>query len=169
MNASTEQPSQRTPELLQRLVDAGVELTVIGGVAAVAWGSTQFTKDLDIAAPFTEANLSRLMSALAPLRPRFYQTIGKPPVTRAVPELLEFKNLYLLTDWGIVDILRAVPPVGEYARVAEGGLDVQLFERTCRIIGLDDLIDVKRHVRRPKDLLVAAELEAIRERRAGER
>jgi hypothetical protein len=78
MNASTESPPQQTPELLRRLVDAKVELVVIGGVAAVAWGSTQFTRDLDISAPFTLENLERLMSVLRPLSPRFYQTIGKP-------------------------------------------------------------------------------------------
>ncbi len=166
MNASTGQPLQRTPELLQRLVDAEVELTVIGGIAAVAWGSTQFTKDLDLTAPFTAENLQRLMGALGALRPRFYQTIGKPEVKRSIEELLEFRNLYFLTDWGIVDILRTVPPIGEYERVRRDGIDAQLFERSCRIIGLDDLIAVKHFVRRPKDLLVAAELEAIREKRA---
>lgn len=36
MNASTESPLQQTPELLRRLVDAKVDLVVIGGVAAVA-------------------------------------------------------------------------------------------------------------------------------------
>jgi hypothetical protein len=103
MNASTESPLQQTPELLRRLVDAKVELVVIGGVAAVAWGSTQFTRDLDISAPFT---------------------------------------------------------------LEENAVEVPLFERQCRIIGLDDLITVKTHVRRAKDLVVASELEAVRDERS---
>lgn len=164
MNDSTERPPQRTPELLQRLLDEKVELVVIGGVAAVAWGSTQFTKDLDVTAPFSRENLERLMEVLRPLRPRFYQTIGKPLVTRSVDELTEFRNLYFLTDLGVIDILRSVPPVGDFQRVASRAAEVSLFERSCRVIGLDDLIAVKRHVRRPKDLLVAGELEAVRER-----
>ncbi len=163
MNASTESPpEQRTPELLRRLIDAKVELVVIGGVAAVAWGSTQFTKDLDISAPFTPENLERLMSVLRPLSPRFYQTHGKPLVTHTVEELAEFKNLYFQTDLGIVDVLRVVPPLHGWDSLQANAVEVPLFERQCRIIGLDDLIMVKTHVRRAKDLIVASELEAVR-------
>jgi hypothetical protein len=164
MNDSTERPPQRTPELLQRLLDEKVELVVIGGIAAVAWGSTQFTKDLDVTAPFSLENLERMMRVLQPLHPRFYQTIGKPLVTRTVEQLSEFKNLYFLTDLGVIDILRSVPPVGDFSEVATRAVELELFDRTCRVIGLDDLIAVKRHVRRPKDVLVAGELEAVRER-----
>jgi hypothetical protein len=164
MNDSTERLPQRTPELLQRLLDEKVELVVIGGIAAVAWGSTQFTKDLDVTAPFSLENLERMMRVLQPLHPRFYQTIGKPLVTRTVEQLSEFKNLYFLTDLGVIDILRSVPPVGDFSEVATRAVELELFDRTCRVIGLDDLIAVKRHVRRPKDVLVAGELEAVRER-----
>jgi hypothetical protein len=166
MNASTESPPQRTPELLRLLVDAKVDLVVIGGVAAVAWGSTQFTRDLDISAPFTSENLSRLMAVLMPLRPRFYQTLGKPPVTRTVEQLGEFKNLYFQTDLGIIDVLRTVPPLAGWDSLEQNAVEVALFERRCRIIGLDDLITVKRHVRRAKDLVVASELEAVRDERS---
>jgi hypothetical protein len=166
MNDSTERPPQRTPELLQRLLDEKVELVVIGGVAAVAWGSTQFTRHLDVTAPFTLENLEKMMRVLQPLHPRFYQTVGKPLVTRTVEQLSEFKNLSFLTDLGVIDILRSVPPVGDFSDVATHAVELDLFDRPCRIIGLDDLIAVKRHVRRPKDVLVAGELEAVRERRS---
>jgi predicted nucleotidyltransferase len=165
MNASTESPLQQTPELLRRLVDARVELVVIGGVAAVAWGSTQFTRDLDISAPFTLENLERLMSVLRPLTPRFYQTIGKPLAARTVEQLTEFKNLYFQTDLGIIDVLRVVPPLQAWETLERNAVEVPLFDRQCRIIGLDDLIAVKMHVRRAKDLLVASELQAIRDER----
>ncbi len=59
-NASTESRLQNTPELLTRLADAQVEFVVIGGVAAIAWGSQQFTRDLDLAVPMTAPNVDCL-------------------------------------------------------------------------------------------------------------
>src|SRR5690606_31162518 len=52
---------QRNLELLERLTDARVEFCIIGGIAAVLHGATRTTVDLDIAAPFTEENLKRLL------------------------------------------------------------------------------------------------------------
>lgn len=56
--------------LLAALQDAKVEFCVIGGVAAIAHGALTPTQDLDIAAPMTEDNLARLLTALAPYRPK---------------------------------------------------------------------------------------------------
>jgi hypothetical protein len=153
MSSSAERPTQDTPELLRRLLDAGVELVVVGGVAAVPHGSAQFTKDLDITAPFTSANIQRLMSILRPLAPRFYQTLGKPPAHRSDDELATFKNLYLHTDLGIVDVLSAVPPLESYAAIAGHASEMDLFARRCLVIALDDLVEVKAYVGRPKDKL----------------
>lgn len=161
-------PSQNSAELLRRLLEADVELVVVGGIAAIAWGSQQLTKDLDIAAPLTQPNVARLMGVLRPLEPRFYQAFGKPLVTRTDEELAAFKNLYLQTSLGIVDILSAVPPVGDFAAVAASAKHLEVFDRDCRVIALDDLISVKAFVGRPKDKLVEAELRAIRERLARE-
>lgn len=41
---------QQTPELLRLLLEAGVEFVLIGGVAAIAHGSSTFTVDCDIKA-----------------------------------------------------------------------------------------------------------------------
>lgn len=155
------QRSQRTPELLRRFVDAEVDFVVIGGVAAIAWGSTQFTRDLDLAVRFSVDNFQRILRALEGLHPRLYQTLGKPALTRTAEDLATWRNVYLETDLGIVDCLGEVPPVPRYDDLVEASKPVVLFERTCRVISIAQLIAVKEHVRRPKDLLVARELRAI--------
>jgi hypothetical protein len=58
---------QRNLALLERLTDAHVEFCIIGGVAAVLHGATRMTVDLDIAAPFTEENLTRFQVSLSTL------------------------------------------------------------------------------------------------------
>ncbi len=72
--------------------------------------------------------------------------------------------MYFETDLGVIDLLGAVPPIGAYAELARTAVTMTLADRPCRVISLDDLIEVKHHVGRAKDKLVEAELRAIRER-----
>ncbi|MCP3137008.1 nucleotidyltransferase [Pyxidicoccus xibeiensis] len=157
---------QQTPELLRLLLDAGVEFVLIGGVAAIAHGSATFTQDCDIAAPFTEANFSRLLEALAPYHPRYALAGPKRPVTESAGELATYRNLYLLTDLGRLDILSEVQALGPYKDWADRAISLELYGRQCRIISLDDLITVKRHLGRDKDRLVERELLALRARKS---
>jgi hypothetical protein len=139
-----------------------VDFVLIGGVAAIAHGSATFTQDCDITAPFTEENLARLMTVLAPYHPRYALAVPKRPVTESPAALARNRNLYLLTDLGRLDILSEVPPVGTYEEVAARAVLLDLYGRSCRIISLDDLIAVKRHLGRDKDRLVERELLALR-------
>ncbi len=104
------------------------------------------------------------MTVMRPLEPRFYQTLGKPLVTRTDEDLATFKNLYFQTSLGTVDFLSNVPPVGDFHAVVARSASLDVLERPCRVISLDDLIAVKAYVARPKDKLVEAELRAIRDR-----
>jgi hypothetical protein len=110
------------------------------------------------------------VSAFSPASGRsshFYQSHGKPRVDRSAEDLSKYKNLYWLAKLGIVDILGALPPVGDYQRVAEQAVEMPMFGRTCRFVSIDDLITVKAFVGRPKDKLVEQELRAIRARLRG--
>jgi len=153
-------------ELLRRMVEHQVEFVVVGGVAAVALGSAMNTDDLDVAFPFTEENLRRLFAALEGLHPLYYMTLDKRPVREAPDQLVSFKNLYLATDVGRLDLLGSVPPVGDYERIASHAEKLTVFDLEVRVIALEDLITVKAHVGRPKDRHVELELRAIRELRA---
>ncbi|MFE8603693.1 hypothetical protein [Archangium violaceum] len=156
---------QQTPELLRLLLDAGVEFVLIGGVAAIAHGSATFTVDCDITAPFTEENLTRLLTAIAPHHPRYALAVPKRPVTEPPAVLAKNRNLYVLTNLGRLDILSEVPPVGSYTDVASRAVTQEIYGRSCRIISLDDLIAVKRHLGRDKDRIVERELLAVRARK----
>ena len=155
---------QRTDELLKALVRESVEFVVVGGVAANLHGSSQVTRDFDVVAPLTVDNCRKILAALAAHAPRFYQSIGKPKVERTAEQLAQFKNLYFLTDLGIIDLLGSLPPVGDYEAVVSRAVPLTVFGVECRVVSLDDLIAVKHHVGRPKDKAVEIELKAIRER-----
>jgi hypothetical protein len=156
--------AQENDKLLQALVQGEVEFVLVEGVAANLHGSSQLTKDLDVVVPLNVDNCRRILNALGQLRPRFYQAVGKPPVQRSAEELAAFKNLYLETDWGRIDLLGSLPPVGDFVRVASQAMEVTLGNISCRVVSLDDLITVKAFVARPKDKLVEMELRAVRDR-----
>lgn len=149
--------------LLAVLQGAAVEFCVIGGVAAVAHGATTPTRDLDIAAPLTAENLTRLFAALAPHRP-VHATRPDLGVIRDPPETFtRFRLLLLDTDLGRLDVLKRVEPIGEYEALRTTPIEL-VERRVVPVLELDQLIEVKSYLTRPKDRIVAAELRAIRER-----
>jgi len=150
--------------LLQRLIDADVGFVIVGGFGAVLHGSSLVTRDLDVCAVLTPANVEKLRSAFRDLH----------PTHRHNPKRLSFldnpepgalvRNLYLQTDLGPLDLMSAITGVGEYERVAANAIEVELFGRGVRVIAIEDLIAAKEALGREKDLLAVKELRAILER-----
>lgn len=154
---------QDTPRLLRLLVDAGVRFIVIGGVAAIAHGASTFTRDLDVLVTFDADTLTRLLGALREHDPRAALDPAHRPIPSDLQALEGFRNLYVTTDLGRLDLLGETP-VGDYARLVQRAELMTLAGVAVQVIALDDLIAIKRALARPKDLLVATELEAVRER-----
>ena len=153
--------------LLTALQEANVEFCVIGGVAAIAHGALTPTHDLDVAAPMTVENLARLLTALAPHRPKHATRPDLGVITASAEELTRFRLLLLDTELGRLDVLKRVEPIGEFDQLKSSPMPL-VGERPVSVIDLDQLIEVKAHLRRPKDKLVEVELRAIRDRlRAG--
>lgn len=153
-----------TLEILKRLCEHGVDFVVVGGLAGVAHGSSLVTEDLDVCAPMSSQNLSRILAALADLRPRWRMLPARPPVPFEPSKLESFKNLYILTDWGQVDFLSEIAGIGDYEKVAQHCVTLDIGGASCRVLSLDALIEAKRAIGRPKDIQAAVELEAIRDR-----
>jgi predicted nucleotidyltransferase len=153
-----------TLDLLKRLNQHGVRYVLVGGMACVVHGSQVVTQDVDICAPFTPENLSRLLAALAGTHPRFRMSADLRPLPDVPEELAGFKNLYLITDLGRLDVLSEIAGVGEYSEVEQRTVRVDLEGTPCRVLDLDTLIAAKKAMSSPKDRQVVIELEAIRER-----
>ncbi len=157
---------QSNDKLLRCLIDGGVDFVIVGGIAAIAHGALRTTLDLDIVAAFNRDNMDRLLRALRDFHPR---NSARPDLgeLRATPEeLAGYRNLYLTTDVGELDVLGELPPVGGYAEAAASAIQVELFGKRCAILGLDHLIAIKEFLGRPKDQEALRELRAIRERLA---
>jgi hypothetical protein len=153
---------QRNLALLERLTDARVEFCIIGGIAAVLHGATRMTVDLDIAAPFDEENLTRLLSAIADLDARHATRPDLRVLDEPIERLMTFRLLLLETDMGRLDVLRDVSPIGPYSALTT--VELEVGARRCKVLAIDDLIMIKRSLTRPQDIEVALQLEAVRAR-----
>jgi hypothetical protein len=70
-------------------------------------------------------------------------------------------NLYLQTDWGIVDIISSISGVGDFESVRVNSETFEIAGKKFRLISLSDLVRAKECMGREKDLLAAKELRAI--------
>jgi len=153
-----------TRDLLKRLNDRKVEYVVVGGLAGVLHGSGVVTEDVDVCAPLTRENLSNILAALRDVNPKWRMNPDHPALPDDPASLADVKNLYLVTDVGQIDFLSEITGVGEFREVASHTVVVDLDGVPCDVLDLDALIAAKRALGRPKDLQVAIELEALRER-----
>ena len=70
-----------------------------------------------------------------------------------------------MTDLGALDLFGEITGGGRYEDLMNDTIQLELFGVTCRCLGLDRLIEVKRAAGRPRDFEAIAELEALRDER----
>jgi predicted nucleotidyltransferase len=151
--------------LLSALADARVEFIIIGGVAAVAHGSSRFTNDVDVVYRRTPNNFQRIVEALK----------DHSPYLRGAPLGLPFRweprtvaaglNFTLNTNLGAIDLMGEAAGNGTYDSLLPDSECIELFGKSFRVVGLKRLIALKSAAGRPKDLDAIAELQAIDEDR----
>lgn len=153
---------------LRVLTEADVQFLVVGAFAAVAHGSSQVTRDLDICYARTPENLRRLASALAPYHPRLRGVEQRLPFVLDAQTLSHGMNFTLETDLGDIDLMGQLSGVGGYNDLLKDAKKVRLYETELQIASLDSVIRSKRAAGRPKDLNSIPELEALKELHAAE-
>lgn len=143
---------------LERLAGHGVELVVVGGVAAVLQGAPVVTFDLDLVHRRTEENVKRLLAALGEMEARYR---GDPRGLAPSSDLLMGPGHHLLTTvHGPLDLLGAIGDGLTYEHLLQGSLTLELPGFCVPVLELSRLIAVKEFVSRPKDLAVLPTLRA---------
>ncbi len=152
--------------LLRRLVEAGVDFLVIGGVAVAAQGYGRSTKDLDIVYATNAANLERLGEVLVALGAR-RRGIGEDvPFIPDDRTLRRTAVLTLDTPLGSIDLLVDPDGADRYEAMRERADLVDLDGVEFRVVSLDDLLSMKRAAGRPQDV---ADVDALLTARRVER
>ena len=153
---------QNDKMLLQRLLEHEVEFVVIGGVCGVLHGIVLVTYDLDICCRFNRENLRRLEASLKDLHPQHRLTANKLPL-ELTDELCDtLKNIYLTTDWGVLDCLGTVAGVGNYEQALQCSVAHHMSCGDVKMLKLDALIAAKEAAGREKDLYAVRLLRAVK-------
>lgn len=145
-----------------KLLDAhGVEFIVVGGQAAVLHGSPIPTYDVDLSYRRTKENLERLAAALKLINPTLRGAPADLPFILDAQSLALGSNFTFDTSYGELDLLGWMEPLGGYDDFASRAETIEIEGLVFRILSLEDLITIKRHIRRPKDQATLVQLEAI--------
>jgi predicted nucleotidyltransferase len=152
-------------EIFRVLNEHKVEYIVVGAFAVQTHGFVRNTVDLDIVPRPDIGNLSRLGEALGSMGARVFRSAQ--PVNVTDPHLLRRASLVpLMTDHGRLDLLNVASTSGlpaDYAAIRERALEVELDEATLAVVGLDDLIRMKKAAGRAQDLADIRALTALDE------
>lgn len=130
----------------------GVDFVVIGGIAVLAHGHPRATFDLDFVADLTAGNVRRLADALDELNAEVRGIdADRLDVDPTDPEQLgSGANWTLRSDAGWLDFMPGVEGARGYDEIAADAVPVR--DGAFRVVGLDDLIRMKRASGRDKDL-----------------
>ncbi len=148
--------------LLKSLLAHKLDFLIVGGFAAVVHGSSHVTKDLDIAMLISAENVDKLRQALKDFEPRHRMNPShKPSFLEEPKSIAGLNNIYLETKAGILDVVTLDMSLGSFEDLKNRSLSVNLFGYDCLVLSLNDLIQIKEKMSRPKDLIVLEELKAL--------
>lgn len=154
---------QDLKKLLKLLLENEIDFVLIGGFAAVVHGSTLVTQDLDICSSMSVENIEKLRSVLKEYNPVHRMNRNAKLSFLEHPKSLDgINNIYLDTDLGVLDILSATQPAGDFETIKKNSIQIKIYGHTCNVISIDDLIKVKSSMKRPKDLQAVEELIKIK-------
>ena len=148
--------------LLEILLKSNIDFVVIGGFAGVVHGASQVTKDLDICCLLSLENIEKLRGILKDLHPKHRMTASPKLSFMDHPQhVMGLNNVYLETDLGVLDVLGQVAPIGDFQRIKDSSIEIELLGHKCKVISLEDLIQVKESMTRNKDQTLLLELKTI--------
>jgi hypothetical protein len=140
-----------------------VRYVLIGGLAAVTHGVPLVTQDVDICYAREPDDLERLAQALHEAHSALRGADPGLSFRLDARTLRAGDAFTFTTDVGWVDILGTPSGSDGYEDLARTADRYTLFGHRVLVASVDDLIRMKRAAGRPKDLLAAEELGALRE------
>jgi hypothetical protein len=141
----------------------GVQYVLIGGFAGRLHGSPSVTNDLDVCYARDPENLERLAAALRDLRAYLREALEGLPFKLDATRLQAGLNFTFATEAGNLDVLGLPSGTQGFEDLDRSAGAMELDGLTVRVASLDDLIRMKQAAARPKDLIEAEVLGALRE------
>lgn len=148
-------------EILRRLVAAGAEFVVIGGLALGARGVVRATKDIDIVVAPDAENL-KVVAEVAVASGGHVQRgealLGTPFSIAA--ELASGEQMAIDTDLGRLDIVQGLDGVPSFDELRSRANEAEVLGVEVSVCSVKDLRAMKRAAGRGQDLVDLENLEA---------
>jgi hypothetical protein len=154
-------PEPSTMFLLRELRRRNIRFVVIGGIAARVYGSTHSTSDVDVCHARDARNLRALAHMLRDLKAEFRRQPKFTPPDLHENTLATEMDFVFTTPYGHLDLIGEFTGVGTYEQASAEAIDAEVRRLKLPVLALPKLLDAKRSTGRPKDQLVAAELDVI--------
>jgi hypothetical protein len=151
----------RLAELMDRLAERPIRFILIGGLVGRLYGSTLTTGDLDICHARDDANLGALAALLRHLGATFRRAPQYAPAELSAEVFATETDFVFCTAFGKFDLIGEFTGVGRYADAAGDAVTTTFGRWDARVLSLPKLIASKRSTGRPRDALVANELEVV--------
>lgn len=143
-------PTADLEALLKAITEAGVEVIVVGGVAAVLHGAPITTQDLDVVYRRSPANIERLETLLHQLDAEARDPAGRR--LRPGRSHLEAGGILLLnTRFGPFDPMARLADGRGYEDLLPYTEVLEAADLRVRVLDLPTLVEVKTQAGRPKD------------------
>ena len=152
--------------ILAALHDGGVRFVLVGGFAGRLLGSPTYTTDLDICYARDQENLEALVKVLSSLGARLRGVTEDVPFRLDARSVLAGDRFTFVTEAGDFDILGTPTGTTGYDDLVRNATALEVDGRSISVTSLDDLIRMKLAAGRPKDLIEAEVLGALREEAA---
>lgn len=143
--------------ILAELNRDGVEFLLIGGVAVGFHGYVRATKEVDVVPAPDPANLERLALLLQRLDAEIEGAdefnLGELPDPLDPEALGQGGNWVLRTRLGRFDIMQWIGDESLWERLSPGALDADIGGLRVKVVGYEDLVELKEMAGRPEDLV----------------
>lgn len=160
-------PALDARPILEALNRNDVAYVLIGGYAALQYGATRPTQDIDVTPSTETENLGRLAAALKEMGAgiRVNDILEGLPFDTSAEALRGVKMLNLRTPHGDVDLTFDPAGVDGYPDLVRSAVAKVVDGVTVQLAALDDIIRSKTAAARNKDFEALPELEALAARR----
>jgi predicted nucleotidyltransferase len=151
-------------KIFKEINNAGIKYMIVGGVAVNLYGYSRFTSDIDIIVLTEEQNLQKLDNLMQKLNFQARQPVSIQVLNdkENIKNLIKEKNFiaytYLSKNNTPIDIDVLTNESLNFSEFEKRLTIINIWDLDLPVIGIDDLIDLKRKTNRQKDL---EDLEAL--------
>lgn len=153
-------PARDGLALIAALDRHSVKYVLVGGLAAVVYGATRLTTEMDVVPQWTSNNHARLAAALRELHAGLRVDGSEEPIAYPLDEktFAAFEISTWRTDLGDIDVIIGIPTATKgqlraYVDLVMNSETYRIGETEVLVGSLDEIIESKAALGRPSDLV----------------